>query len=248
MNLLTPQERERYLRSLEKELKGKKIKNSEIILCPPFVYLEAFAKWKSKNKKVRIGAQNVFSEDKGSYTGEISPVMVRKIGCDYVILGHSERRRYFSENNEEINLKIIGALKNGLRPILCLGETKPEKEAELTLQVVEQQMRECLCDVSRTKIEQIIFVYEPIWAIGSDLTPTANEIMEAKVLIRKILTEMYGQKYAKNAQIIYGGSVNAKNTKEVCDDPGLDGALVGRESLIPHEFMKIVKNIDSEKN
>lgn len=243
MNLLSPQERERYLVSLAKELQGKKIKNSEIILCPPFVHLEAFGK--IKNKSIKLGAQNVFSEDGGSYTGEISPTMLKNFGCEYVILGHSERRRYFSENNEDINLKIVAAIKNGLRPVLCLGETKAEKENEMTLQIIEKQIQECLVGVSRTKLEQIIFVYEPVWAVGSDLIPTANEIMEAKVLIRKILVEMFGQKYIKNIQILYGGSVNCKNSKEVCVDPGLDGVLVGRESLIPHEFMKIVNELAS---
>ncbi len=241
MNLVSPQERERYLTSLAKELQGKKIKNSEIILCPPFVHLEAFGK--IKNKNIKLGAQNVFSEDKGSYTGEISPTMLKNFGCEYVILGHSERRRYFSENNEDINLKIVAAIKNGLHPILCLGETKAEKESELTLQIIEKQVQECLAGISRTKLEQIIFVYEPIWAVGSDLIPTMNEIMEAKVLIRKILVEMFGQKYIKNIQILYGGSVNCKNSKEVCIDPELDGVLVGRESLVPHEFMKIVETL-----
>ncbi len=241
MNLVSPQERERYLTSLAKELQGKKIKNSEIILCPPFVHLEAFGK--IKNKNIKLGAQNVFSEDGGSYTGEISPTMLKNFGCEYVILGHSERRRYFSENNEDINLKIVAAIKNGLHPILCLGETKAEKESELTLQIIEKQVQECLAGISRTKLEQIIFVYEPIWAVGSDLIPTMNEIMEAKVLIRKILVEMFGQKYIKNIQILYGGSVNCKNSKEVCIDPELDGVLVGRESLVPHEFMKIVETL-----
>ena len=242
MNLLSPQERERYLTSLAKEVQGKKIKNSEIILCPPFVHLEAFGK--IKNKNIKLGAQNVFSEEKGSYTGEISPAMLKNFGCEYVILGHSERRRYFSENNEDINLKIVAAIKNGLHPILCLGETKAEKEGELTLQIIEKQVHECLVGISRAKLEQIIFVYEPVWAVGSDLIPTSNEIMEAKVLIRKILAEMFGQKYIKNVQILYGGSVNCKNSKEVCTDPGLEGVLVGRESLIPHEFMKIVDVLD----
>ena len=242
MNLLSPKEREQYLISLEKELQSKKIKNSEIVFCPPFVHLEAFGK--IKNKNIKLGAQNVFSEDKGSYTGEISPSMLKNLGCEYVILGHSERRRYFAENNEDINLKIISAIKNRLRPIICLGETRAEKENEMTLQVIERQIQECLLGISRAKLEQIIFVYEPVWAVGSDLIPTVNEIMEAKVLIRKILVEMFGQKHIKNIQILYGGSVNCKNSKEVCVDPELDGVLVGRESLAPHELFKIVEIID----
>lgn len=245
MHLLSLREREQYLASLAKELKNKKIKNSEIILCPPFVHLEAFSKFKNKN--IKLGAQNVFSEEKGSYTGEISPTMLKNFGCDFVILGHSERRRYFSENNEDINLKIMAALKNGLRPILCLGETKTEKEDEMTMYVIEKQIKECLAGVPRAKAEQIIFVYEPVWAVGSDLIPTANEIMEAKVLIKKIFVEMFGQKYIKNMQILYGGSVNCKNTKDVCLDPGLEGVLVGRESLAPHELFKIIGVLDKQE-
>lgn len=243
MNLLSPRERDQYLVSLAKELKKKKINNFEIILCPPFVHLEAFAKNRKKN--IKIGAQDVFSENKGSYTGEISPSMLKNFGCEYVILGHSERRRYFSENNEDINLKILAALKENLIPILCLGETKAEKENETTLQVIENQIKECLTDVPRSKIEKIIFVYEPVWAVGSDLNPTVHEIMEAKVLIKKILVEMFGQNNIKNVRILYGGSVNSKNAKEVCLDPDLDGVLVGRESLLPHEFIKIVETISN---
>lgn len=268
MNLLSLSERDGYLKSLEKELSGKKIKNTEIILCPPFVHLEAFKNWKDKkihprtksllanssDKRggcfgvgVKIGAQNMFSEDKGSYTGEVSPVMLKNLGCEYVIIGHSERRRYFSENNEEINLKVAAALKNGIRPILCVGETKSEKENGLTLEVVGNQIRESLAGINRAKCEQIVVAYEPVWAVGSDVTPSANEIMEAKVLIRKILVEMFGERYAKSVSIIYGGSVNAKNAKEVSPDPGMDGALVGRDCLVAHEFIKIVEIISNEQ-
>jgi len=246
MNLLSPQEREHYLNSLEKELKKKKLKNVEIILCPAFVHLEAFNKWRGKRKE-KIGAQNMFSEDKGSYTGEVSPVMLKKIGVDFVILGHSERRRYFMENNEEVNLKISAALKNGIRPILCIGETKAEKESDLTMQVVGKQLKECLMDIPRSKIEQIIFVYEPVWAISSnnpDCPPTANEIMSAKLLIRKFLVEKYGARIAGRAAIIYGGSVNMSNMKDVCINSEMDGALVGKESLLPHEFIKIAETLN----
>jgi triosephosphate isomerase len=246
MNILSPQERERYLNAMEKELKKKKLKNIEIILCPAFVHLEAFNKWKGKRRDVKIGAQNMFSEDKGSYTGEVSPVMLKKIGVDFVILGHSERRRYFMENNEEVNLKIIAALKNGIRPILCIGETKTEKENDLTMQVVEKQLEECLMDIPRAKIEQIIFVYEPVWAISSnnpDCPPITNEIMSARLLIRKFLVEKYGTKIAGRVAIIYGGSVNMSNVKDVCINSEMDGTLVGKESLLPHEFIKIANEL-----
>lgn len=235
MNLLSVAEREQYLKSMEKELKGKKLKNSEIVLCPPFIHLEAFQKF----KKTRLGAQDVFPESKGSYTGEISPLMLKNFGCEFVIVGHSERRRYFSENNHEINLKLLAVLKDGLKPILCVGETKIEKDNHETLRVISKQVKDALVGISRAKAQQIVIAYEPVWAIGSGLVPTANEVMEGKLLIRKILVDLFGKKYAEMVKILYGGSVSSKTVKQVCVDSGMDGALIGRESLTPHEFVKI---------
>lgn len=242
MNLLSPAEREKYLQWMDKELSGKKFNGSEIVLCAPFVHLEGFKKW--KNKKVKRGAQNMFFEDKGSYTGEISPVMLKNFGCEYVIVGHSERRKYFGESGELINHKIISALKNGLKPILCVGETKAEKDADYTLEIITRQVKEALVDVSRTKANQIIIAYEPVWSVGTDALPTSNEVMGAKLLIRKILHEIFGKKYAEEVAILYGGSVNAKTVKQVCVDSEVDGALIGRESLQPYEFVKIAEIIN----
>lgn len=242
MNLLSSVERDRYFKLMDKELGARKFGNSEIILCPPAIHLEAFKNW--KNKTVKIGAQNMFSEIKGSYTGEISPMMLKNFGCEYVILGHSERRRYFSESNHEINLKIISALKNGLKPIICVGETATEKENQGNLEIITRQVKEALAGISRVKAEQIIIAYEPVWAVGTDITPITNEIMSAKVLIRKILTDLFGKKYAEPVRILYGGSVNVKIVKNVCLDSGMDGALIGRESLMPHEFLKIADIIN----
>ncbi len=244
MNLLSFQERERYLKWMNRELSEKIFKNSEIILCPPFVHLEAFKNW--KKNKIKLGAQNMFAESKGSYTGEISPVMLRNFGCEYVIIGHSERRRYFAENNHEINQKVVSALKSGLKPLICVGETRTEKENHETHKIIYGQLKEALANVSRAKIEQVIIAYEPAWAVGSDLVPTTHEIMEVRVLIRKFLTEVYGAKYAEKPAILYGGSVSAKTAKQVCADPGMDGALVGRESLLPREFVKIAEIISRD--
>jgi len=237
MNLVNLQERERYFKLFEKELAGKKLSNSAVVLCPPFVHIESFKKW--KNKKIKLGAQNMFAEAKGSFTGEISPLMLKSFGCEYVILGHSERRRYFSEKNEEISLKVISALKNGLIPVVCVGETKVQRDENKVLDVITEQVAKALAKVSRTKAAEIIIAYEPVWAVGSDLIPTSHEIMEVKVLIRKILVALFGNKYADEVRILYGGSVKASTVKEVCLDPGMDGVLVGRESLTPHEFLKI---------
>jgi triosephosphate isomerase len=243
MNLINLQERERYFKLFEKELSTKIFKNAEVILCPPYVHMEAFREW--KDKKTKLGAQNMFPETKGSYTGEISPAMLKALGCEYVIIGHSERRRYFSETSEEINLKVISALKNGLTPVLCVGETKAQREELQILDVITEQVARALSKVSRTKAGEIVIAYEPVWAVGTDIIPSSHEIMEAKVLIRKILTGLFGLKYAAEVKILYGGSVKAATAREVCLEPRMDGALVGRESLVPYEFLKIASIIDS---
>lgn len=243
MNLISPLERERYIELLKKELTGNKLKNTQIVLCPPTVHLEAFAEM--KNKKISIGAQNIFWERSGSFTGEISADMVKNIGAEFTLVGHSERRKYFCEKDEEINLKIKAALKAGLSPVLCVGETKIEKATGKTQQIITEQVKKTLQDVPRMKAEQLVIAYEPVWAVGTDITPTVNEIMEAKVLIRKILVGLFGKKYAELVRVVYGGSVNTKNAKAVCLDPGMDGVLVGRESLTPYEFIKIAEILNN---
>lgn len=242
MNILSSKERDEYFQIFKKEQAGVKLKNTDLVLCPPVIYLEAFKKW--NNKKISLGVQNISSEVKGSYTGEISPVMVKNSGAEYAIIGHSERRKYFAESNEEINFKVIIALKSGLVPVICVGETKEEKDSQETLRVITEQVKKALFQVSRAKAEKIIIAYEPIWAVGTDETPTSNEVMEVKVLIRKILVEIWDKKYAEKVAILYGGSVNAKTAKEVCVESEMDGALIGRESLAPHEFLKIAEIID----
>lgn len=243
MNLLSVEEREKYLDWMKKELTGKKFEQTEIVLCPPFVHLEAFAKIKSK--KVNLGAQNVCIESKGSYTGEVSPLMLKNIGCEYVIIGHSERRKYFGESDEEVNMKMAVALKAGLNVVLCVGETKKEREDGRAMEVTTRQLEGALFNINRSKAEHIIVVYEPVWAVGSDEVPTANEIMEARLIIKKILVNLFGKKYAEQVAILYGGSVNAKNAGQVCVESGMDGALIGRESLLPNELVKIAGIIDA---
>lgn len=244
MNLQSQSEQEQYLNLFKKELAGKKINNCEIILCPPAIHLSGFQK--AKIKKIILGAQNMFWENKGSFTGEISPTMLKNFGCVYVILGHSERRRYFCERDEEVNLKVISALKNGLKPVICVGESRAEKENNQTLSIITRQVKSALEKVSRTKAENLVIAYEPIWSVGTDEIPRANEVMEARVLIFKILTGLFGTKYAEKVKIIYGGSVSTITVKQVCMDPGMDGVLIGRESLTPHEFIKIAEIINDK--
>lgn len=244
MNLLSVDERERYLKNMDKELARKKFMDTEIVLCPSFIHLEAFRKW--KNKKIKRGAQNIFFEDKGSYTGEISGAMLKNFDCEFVIIGHSERRKYFNEGDEMINKKIAAALKNKLNPILCVGETKEEKDREAMLAVITRQIKSAFENISRFDAKHIIIAYEPIWSIGTDDIPTANEIMGAKLLIKKILYEIFGRKYADEILILYGGSVNVKTAKQTCLDSEMDGVLIGRESLTPREFIKIAEIINNK--
>jgi triosephosphate isomerase len=240
MNILSPIEREQYFKSFKNEISEKKFDNCLVVLCPPVIHLEAFKKLKSK--VVATGAQNIFWERSGSFTGEISPSMVKNFFGDYAIVGHSERRRYAGETNEQIGLKIVAALKNGLKPILCVGEDKGGRINDVIV-----QLKKNLEKVNWTKLENIIICYEPVWAISAnnpDHLPTANEIMSARLMIKKFLVENYGKKPAEKVKIIYGGSVTAANVKEVCLDPGMDGVLVGKESLTPYELIKIAEIIN----
>ncbi|MDQ1284361.1 MAG: Triosephosphate isomerase [Patescibacteria group bacterium] len=242
MNILSPVERERYLGLFKKELGRKKLEKTEIVLCPPPIHLESF--FKTLGKKVRIGALNIFWERQGSFTGEVSPAMVKNFGGEYVVLGHSERRRYFCENDQDVSLKIVAALKEGLSPILCVGD---KEQGLKSASVVVSQLKNCLDKVNNMRIENVVICYEPVWAISSNnpgRLPTSNDVMSARLTIKKFLVEKYGAKTADKVRIIYGGSVDAKNVREICVDSGMDGALVGRESLEPYEFVKIAEIIN----
>jgi len=244
MNLLSIKERSTYLALIKKELGVKKLKDIELVLCPPFIHLEAFEKL---GKKIKLGAQDVFAENSGSYTGEISPLMLKNFACEYVIIGHSERRRYFSENDHEINVKIVAALKNNLKPILCVGETLMEKDSHKTLKVITAQVKEALYEVSASQMERVVIAYEPIWAVGADVAPKTNEVMEARLLIRKILVDLYGVEIAQSVNILYGGNVTTGTVMDVCLKADMDGVLIGRESLHPHQFVKIAEMINENK-
>jgi triosephosphate isomerase len=244
MNLVSSVELERYFTAFKNEIKGKKFAKAGIVICPPFVHLKDFVR-EIKSKQVAIGVQNVFCEKCGSYTGEISPAMAKNIGAEYAIVGHSERRKYFGETNELINLKIKSLIKERMTAIFCFGETLEERGEGLTSQIITSQVLEGLEGVSSAGLEKIIFAYEPVWAVGTDAIPTSNGIMEVKILIRKILAEKYGMKFSQKAVILYGGSVKSKTINQVCLDPGMDGVLVGRESLDPHEFLKIAEILNN---
>lgn len=238
MNINSKAERESYFRDFENCLTGKKFKEISFIVCPSFIHLEAFVE-KMHSWGVSVGAQNINTESCGRFTGEVSAPMIKNFGGEYVIIGHSERRVCFNETDDLINEKVKIALKNNLIPIICIGETEAERAAGEIKNIILAQLLGGLKDVSRIKISQVVIVYEPIWAIGSGRIPTSDEIMEVRILMQKILSDKFGLTLEKMPKIIYGGSVNAKNIEEICIESGMQGALVGGESLCPKDFIKI---------
>lgn len=238
MNLLSKAERENYLSGIAAALEGKSFKKVSFVICPPVIHLEAFRK-KMDNSKILLGAQNIHEEIKGRFTGEVSAPMVKDLGGEYCIIGHSERRKYFYEDDEIVNKKIKVALKNDLIPVVCIGETKEERSAGEIKNVILTQLIDGLRDIPKKKISQIVIAYEPIWAIGSGQIPTCDEIMEVRILMQKILSDKFDLSLEKMPQIIYGGSVDFKNIEIICIEAGMQGVLVGGESLHPRDFIKI---------
>lgn len=238
----------KWMSTFESATQGLELKDSEFVLCPQIALLDRFVKEVS-HEHVEFGAQTCFWEQKGAFTGESSPTMIKSLGGKYVILGHSERRMYFGENNEVINHKIKAALKVGLTPILCIGESGEEKKTDKTLEAIGKQFEECLDGITATKMEKLILCYEPIWAISAnepDHLPTTNEIMEARLLIKKMVLKKFGESLAKKMQILYGGSVKGDNAQEVCADAGMNGALIGGASLLPYDLVKIARILDNK--
>lgn len=247
MNIINLAERERYFESLKEEFKKRKISSIEVVLCPPFVHIESFKKC-AKLKNFYVGAQNIFHEEKGPFTGEVSAPMAKSAGADYVILGHSDRRKYFHETDEQVGRKIVLALKSGMTPIVCIGENAVEKKSGKGEEAIFRQLKGCFRDINAAQMEKTVVCYEPVWAISTnnpDHLPTSNEIMTAKLLIKKFIVDNFGAKLVEKVRIIYGGSVSSANAEESCVDSAMDGALVGKESLAPFQFAKIAETIDN---
>ena len=213
------------------------IDNIDKVICPPFISLSAVGEL-IKGTSIKLGAQNMYFEEKGAYTGEISPLMLADL-CELVIIGHSERRQYFNETGEMVNKKILAALGVGLKPILCIGERLEENEAGRTEEVVTGQLRSSLAGVNRPN--DLIIAYEPVWAIGTGKAATGKQANETIGFIRRNLAELYGKRVAQDTRILYGGSVTAANTSEFINQSEIDGALVGGASLKASEFLSIVK-------
>lgn len=215
----------------------KDVKDIDIGIAPPFTSLKTARKL-LKDTNIRLGAQNVFYEEKGAFTGEVSPQMLTDVRCSFVIIGHSERRQYFSETDEIVNKKVKSARKNRLEVILCIGESLKEREENKTFEVIERQLSGSLKDIT---IYGITIAYEPIWAIGTGKTATPLQANEAHTFIRQWLRKQYGES-ADKTRILYGGSVTPENTESLMVEPEVDGALVGGASLKPDSFAKIVIN------
>lgn len=224
------------------ELDG--IAGVEKVLCPPFISLAAVGEL-IKGTSVELGAQNMFSEDKGAYTGEVSPLMLIDL-CAFVILGHSERRQYFAETDEIVNKKIKKALDFGLTPILCVGERLEDKEAGRTEKIIKGQVQAALAGVNPTS--QLVIAYEPIWAIGTGRAANGKQANATISLVRNTVASLWDSKLAQAIRILYGGSVTGENIAEFIAEPEIDGALVGGASLKANEFVSIVSQTASLKS
>lgn len=218
----------------------KSCSNIDLVVCPPFPYI---VQLKEKIKNIYLGAQDCFYKE-GAFTGEVSVSMIKSIGVDYVILGHSERRNIFNESNEEINNKIKSVLDNKMIPILCIGENLKQREEGETFEVIKGQIGEGLDKISKDKIKNIILAYEPIWAIGTGKFAEAEKIQEVKIFIKKLINNKYGAKTSEAIKIVYGGSVDSNNISLYLSESQMDGVLVGGASIKKQEFLKMLKKVD----
>lgn len=235
MNML-PNEAMKFIEELTPLVKDTK---NEVIICVPYTDL-FYALLHVQGTNIKVGAQNMHWEEKGAYTGEVSGPMLKSIGVEYVIIGHSERRQYFAETDETVNKKIKAALSNELKPIVCVGETLDQREQGITNAIITNQVEKAFDGIEAKDLDKIIIAYEPIWAIGTGKTATKEDANNTIIEIRKKLSEIYGQNEADRVIIQYGGSVKSSNAKELFEMSDIDGGLVGGASLKADEFSKIV--------
>ena len=233
----TPAEAEAFIAEVTPLVAGKD--NCDIVFCAPYVTIAAAMK-AAEGTNINIGAENVHFAPKGAYTGEVSADMLKAIGVQYVIIGHSERRQYFAETDETVNLRTKAALEAGMKVILCLGEVKEQRLSGITNEVVGMQTKLDLAGISAEQLKNVIIAYEPVWAIGTGLTATPEQAEETCGAIRGVLAELYGDDVAETVTIQYGGSMNDANAKELLSKPNVDGGLIGGASLVATKFAAIV--------
>lgn len=238
----TTAEAEELVKGLKNNLTA--VSDREIVVCPPFSALSVVSQL-IKGSNIALGAQNMHWEQKGAFTGEISPLMLADTGCRYVIIGHSERRQYFGETDETVNKKIKSAFANGLIPIVCVGETLAEREKNVTFEVVQRQVKKGISGLSPEQSKTIVIAYEPVWAIGTGKTATPEQAEEVHLYIRELYGELYGNDAAQQIRILYGGSMKPDNVSDLMNQSDIDGGLIGGASLEVDSFTKIV-NYKSE--
>ena len=233
----TPGEVKPFVETLKK-LVGRE-KHSTVVLCVPFLCIPEAVR-ATRDTRFAVGAQNVHQEDSGAYTGEVSAAMLAAAGVKYVIIGHSERRQYFGETDALVNAKVKKALEAGLKPIICVGETLDQRETGITIEVIRLQVKAALTGVTAAELKSVLFAYEPVWAIGTGRTATAEQANEIGTEIRAVLRGLYGARAARAVTIQYGGSMNPKNAAELLSMADVDGGLIGGASLKPDDFAAII--------
>jgi triosephosphate isomerase len=213
----------------------------DLVICPPFIALKEVAGVLA-GSNIAIGAQNMYWESFGAFTGEINAPMLREVGCQYVLIGHSERRQFFGETNETVNKRVNAALANGLRPIVCVGETLAQRDGGQVEEVLTEQVTQGLAGLTTEQMRSMTMAYEPVWAIGTGRTATSTQAQEAHGIIRGLLKKMFSVEVGDKTRIQYGGSVKGDNAQELMSQPDVDGALVGGASLKVQSFVEIVRN------
>ena len=221
--------------------KDELIGDQQVIVCAPYIHLHSLSALAKGQTQVSIGAQNAHQEESGAFTGEISTEMLKSVGVEYVILGHSERRQYFGENNTLLAKKTDIALKNDLKPIFCIGETLTERESGSHFEVIKSQLSEGTFHLEANEFSKLVIAYEPVWAIGTGVTASSDQAQEIHAFIRKEIAVKYGQSVADETSILYGGSCNPKNAAELFSQADIDGGLIGGASLKSRDFVDIAK-------
>ena len=222
-----------------------KAKWCEVVVCVPAVNIQTAIK-AFKDMRVSVGAENLFYEKSGAYTGEVSGDMLKDLGVKYVIIGHSERRQYFGETDVTVNKKVHAALEAGLHPIICVGESLEQREMGITMELVALQVKAALSGVSAEKVRKCVIAYEPVWAIGTGKTATAEQAAEVCTLIRTTIRHLYGARIARSVTIQYGGSMKPSNAAELLAQPDIDGGLIGGAALKSGEFVDIINAANQE--
>jgi len=247
MNLILKFEVETWIKEFKYIYKRYNLSETNLVLMPPILFVLEFLKSFQREAEVTIGLQDAFWKRKGAFTGGVSASTLKSYGGDYVILGHSERKAYFDESEEVVARKIKNVTETGLQGIVCVGETAEEKEKELTKESLLRQLEIYFTDFPTERLNKILICYEPVWAISANkptAPPTVNEIMTAKLIIKKFLAQRFGTDEAKEIKVLYGGSVDKYKVKEICSEADLDGVLVGKASLSPVELLSIVERME----